>query len=500
MELSFITTQGGVALLIDKKYRFSVIHEDRIEQFCLRNEIELIITKIWIETDEHIYICSVYSPPRGNHHHHTESQAWSEILQFCSTLDPIIICGDVNGKSSLWSHQTQWPDAEGRKLELAITNRNLVCLDNGDNTWTSMDLSSASALDITFTTPSLTNRCEWQILEVNHGSDHFPIITRINNMTSNPGYGRPSYSLSNICWKSFQEKCIKATNNFHINFNDLNGTYNNLIQTIYQALMSAGAIKHIENHIRRKTPSPWWDDECYDLIHKKSLCFKTYKTNPFLENFRKYIEVKKQTSKIFSNKKKDKFKEFCSSLNINTPITKVWKYIRAFSNRGKNLPNRTMISEKNFCDAFDKIAPPKPAQAPLNTEALLDLPFHGNDVDLSFMFTPFNASEYENAITSLKLRSAPGPDLISNRIIKKFPAELHSLILKIFNLMFNKSKFPKEWNDYFVVFIPKPGKKGALRPIAMSNNLHKIFEKLIHKRLEWWAENNNILLRSQFGF
>ncbi|KMQ89380.1 pol-like protein [Lasius niger] len=158
-----------------------------------------------------------------------------------------------------------------------------------------------------------------------------------------------------------------------------------------------------------------------------------------------------------------------------------------------------MISKKNFCDAFDKIAPPGPAQAPLNTEALLDLPFYGNDVDISFMFTPFNASEYEDAITSLKLQSAPGPDLISNRIIKKFPAELHSLILKIFNLMFNKSKFSKEWNDYFV-FIPKPGKKGALRLIAMSNNLHKIFEKLIHKRLEWWADNNNILPRSQFGF
>ncbi|KMQ89379.1 hypothetical protein RF55_10999 [Lasius niger] len=81
----------GVALLIDKKYRFSVIHDDRIEELCLRNEIELIITKIWIETDEHIYICLVYSPPRGNHHHHTETQAWPEILQFCSVLDPMVI-------------------------------------------------------------------------------------------------------------------------------------------------------------------------------------------------------------------------------------------------------------------------------------------------------------------------------------------------------------------------------------------------------------------------
>lgn len=77
---------------------------------------------------------------------------------------------------------------------------------------------------------------------------------------------------------------------------------------------------------------------------------------------------------------------------------------------------------------------------------------------------------------------------------------LHSLIPKIFNLMFYKSKFFKIWNDYFIIFIPKPGKKGAMRSIALPNNPHKIFEKLIYKRLEWWAENNNILPNFQLGF
>lgn len=57
--------------------------------------------------------------------------------------------------------------------------------------------------------------------------------------------------------------------------------------------------------------------------------------------------------------------------------------------------------------------------------------------------------------------------------------------------MFHKSKFPKKWNEYFVIFIPKPGKGEALRTIALSNNLHKIFEKLLHKQIEWWTENNN---------
>lgn len=66
--------------------------------------------------------------------------------------------------------------------------------------------------------------------------------------------------------------------------------------------------------------------------------------------------------------------------------------------------------------------------------------------------------------------------------------------------MFNKSIYPHQWTEYFTVFIPKPGRKDSLRPISLANNLLKIFEKMIYKRLEWWAENSSIFCNTQFGF
>lgn len=75
------------------------------------------------------------------------------------------------------------------------------------------------------------------------------------------------------------------------------------------------------------------------------------------------------------------------------------------------------------------------------------------------MLHSFTPMEYKAATTSLKLRAASGPDLITNKIITQFPEEVHTLILKIFNLIFHKSVFPNKWNDYFVIFIPKPGNK-----------------------------------------
>ncbi|KMQ87594.1 pol-like protein [Lasius niger] len=126
----------------------------------------------------------------------------------------MIICGDINGKSSLWSQYVHGPDIEGRKLENAISNLNLCCLNDGDFTWFSSDRSSASSLDITLVTPGMAHFCNWNILDVNHGSDHFPIITKINGLSNKPNFGRPSFSTSNINWNTFREECIRFTNEF----------------------------------------------------------------------------------------------------------------------------------------------------------------------------------------------------------------------------------------------------------------------------------------------
>ncbi|XP_020297733.1 uncharacterized protein LOC109862184 [Pseudomyrmex gracilis] len=63
-----------------------------------------------------------------------------------------------------------------------------------------------------------------------------------------------------------------------------------------------------------------------------------------------------------------------------------------------------------------------------------------------------------------------------------------------------KQTYPPSWRDYFVIFIPKPGRKGAYNPISLASNLLKIVEKVMCRRLEWWVENNNVLSPHQFGF
>lgn len=86
---------GGVAILIDKKFRFSQITDDSINLICNRNNIEYIFGKVWLSLHIFIYVCSLYSPPppppRGSNCLHTESCAWQSILHYFSNFNSIIV-------------------------------------------------------------------------------------------------------------------------------------------------------------------------------------------------------------------------------------------------------------------------------------------------------------------------------------------------------------------------------------------------------------------------
>lgn len=89
-------------------------------------------------------------------------------------------------------------------------------------------------------------------------------------------------------------------------------------------------------------------------------------------------------------------------------------------------------------------------------------------------------------------------DSIGYTIIKKLPTSCQSLLLKSFNFFFKNSIFPETWRDNLILFIPKPEGKG-FRPISLSSNISKLFERLIHRRLEYIAESKDWFPPFQYG-
>lgn len=116
-----------------------------------------------------------------------------------------------------------------------------------------------------------------------------------------------------------------------------------------------------------------------------------------------------------------------------------------------------------------------------------------------FLDLPFSEKELNFAISAVNTRSFPGVDRIDYHIISKFSPLGKSVLLKLYNQMYEQSVIPDEWRSYLVHFIPKAD-SNKCRPISLSSCLGKIMERMLSNRLHWWLENNGLLSTSQFGF
>ena len=91
--------------------------------------------------------------------------------------------------------------------------------------------------------------------------------------------------------------------------------------------------------------------------------------------------------------------------------------------------------------------------------------------------------------------NSPGPDEVSNMLLKAVPETALPYILKVFNLVWKRSLFHNNWRVATIIPIPKPGKDHRnyrnYHPIALTSCMCKILEK-INGRLVEYLEYNKI--------
>ncbi|RUS72132.1 hypothetical protein EGW08_020105 [Elysia chlorotica] len=99
--------------------------------------------------------------------------------------------------------------------------------------------------------------------------------------------------------------------------------------------------------------------------------------------------------------------------------------------------------------------------------------------------------------TTRQEKKSPGPDKITNEMLKNLGRKANNKLLIIFNNSWTKGHIPQIWREADVVPTHKQGKDrtkvDSYRPISLTSCVGKLLERLINTRLCWYLESKNLL-------
>ena len=180
-----------------------------------------------------------------------------------------------------------------------------------------------------------------------------------------------------------------------------------------------------------------------------------------------------------------------------TPLTKLWQIIKAFKGSRTPINKATLLIHNNttyttpqdiahqFADFYHTVASNCPPPIPL----ILPDPTDNHPYN-----RPFTLTELEDAINRTG-NTAPGPGQIHYHF-KHLGQKGKILLLKALNHTFTTHTYPESCFHAHIIPIPKPQKPStepsSYRPISLTNNIHKIFERIKH-RLLYIIHNRNLV-------
>ena len=121
----------------------------------------------------------------------------------------------------------------------------------------------------------------------------------------------------------------------------------------------------------------------------------------------------------------------------------------------------------------------------------------------SFLISPCTKNEILEIISSLDYNKAIGINSIPIKILKIAKEQIVEHLCFIYNLSFTTGIFPDSLKIAKVTPVYKKGSKlecTNYTPISLLSNLDKTIEKLMHKRLMGFLNDQKVLYKKQFGF
>jgi len=337
-------------------------------------------------------------------------------------------------------------------------------------------------------------------------TDHYTSIIKLGQIKNESCHQPKTYQvinqnklrsiLENVNWYSIEE------------IEDPNSATNKLTNLVENAIQKATEEKKITS--KQRKIKPWMTNGILTSIRKRDKMKHHLLLNNTPQTLLEYKNYRNNLSKLINNVKNSFYREKIIESANNSRNT--WKIINEMTNNNRKTAE-TQIKEivddngnihtdstniaNTLNNYFTDIGTYLANQIP--TE---DMKFEKLNPN-SLFIGPTTTVEISNIINSLKNKSSSGPDSISNTLIKQHIQFFTKPLTHIINLIFKTGVVPEHFRIAQIIPIYKSGSKQCCenyRPISLTNNFSKIFEKCFKKRLTDFIDKHQLISNRQFGF
>jgi ribonuclease HI len=420
----------------------------------------------------------------------------------------VIIGGDFNLHHPLWNsigynvHDEQADELVeimGRYGMELILPPGTVTFEGANGSRTAIDLVWGNA-----TIQEQVIKCKIAKYD-DHGSDHRPIRTILSNTPAlaESTIPRP-YNYDKTDWETLKQHVQQALEQKPLSSykEATENTVNNL---------AADLVKVLSDAVKKSTPRKntcrfskmWWTDEITELKDGKNKVrnrfWRKSRRDRSETQWKEWKEKEKEFKRALRKSKRDTWRTFVSEADERT-IWQVKRYLDGppVASYIPTLNNGKAATNKEKAAAFKEIFFPPPPPADTNDMATTNFPPPVEETGI------ITEAQVRRAIDRLNAKKAPGPDEVSNRVLKNCAEIIVPYIKQLATISLQAGVFPQPFKQSITLVLRKPQKPdytkpNAYRPIALENTLGKVLESIGAEIISCMAESYNLLPQTHYG-
>jgi len=496
---------GGVAIL--------VANEIPCQEFEVKTKtIENIAVKINLKGGD-IDIINIYDTSGT---YDVDNEDYNKVFQ---DRTKTIILGDFNAHAKMWDPSIPQNEKRGRDIEDYIIENDLVLL-NLPGTKTFFKSNGAeSAIDLTIVHPQIAPKCTWSVQNNMMGSDHCPILIKINEEIIEPIKKKRKFIFAKANWPLYKTKLKNTKINNNNNIEQINSD-------ITKAIIGAAeeAIPRTKaNPKKRAKELPYWDPEIQNNIDKRNTARNKLKRIKSLENQITYKRLKAVAQIKLKHKSNTYWHEYCNTIDKNTKLGSVWKKLKRMTNNQDSFGVETIkVGDTEALTSKEKADLLAQSYEYISANTNYNLDFSrtktareniikqqvktkiAENTNIPSFKEDIGLNELKYGIKCCKKDKSAGPDEITYEMLKNLPPEFLEVVLKFLNKIWQDGNLPEAWKHAIILPFRKPAKPAnnptSYRPISLTSCLCKIMERIVTDRLTTYLEQNNLLNPAQAGF